>query len=356
MNEQLRGEVIARSRELGFDLCRFARADAPPHGEEFRQWLDDGRAGEMGYLARNAPKRLAPEKVLPGVKTIVVLGQNYFQGDDGEQTNIRRRGRIARYAWGDDYHHAIEEKLGALAKFLGEHGGEQKYYVDTGPILERDFAAVAGAGWQGKNTMLLNRAFGNWLFLSEILTTLEFAPDPSTRDYCGKCTRCLDACPTGALTAAHQLDARLCISYLTIELKGAIPVELRPLMGDRIYGCDECLDVCPWNRFAQTSRDARFSLPPGIAAMDLRDFLALDDDQFRLLFRRSPIKRTKRRGFLRNVCVALGNVGTAADLPSLRRAAVDPEPLIGEHARWAIAQIEGRMQNIESKRKAGVIG
>src|SRR5213078_2339235 len=194
--------------------------------------------------------------------------------------------------------------------------------------------------WQG--TMVLNREFGTWFFLAEILTTLEFAPDTAQKNYCGRCTRCIDACPTGAITAPHQVDARRCISYLTIELKGSIPSELRPLIGDRIYGCDDCLDACPWNRFAKVSREAAFAIRPEIAVMKLRDYLRLDDDKFGRLFRKSPIKRTKRRGLLRNVCVALGNVGTIDDLPALETATSDSEPLIAEHAHWAIEQIRGR--------------
>ena len=209
-------------------------------------------------------------------------------------------------------------------------------------MLERDFAAEAGIGWHGKSTMLLNRRLGTWFFLGEILTTLELPPDPPQVARCGSCTRCIDACPTGAITAPHQLDARRCISYLTIELKGSIPLEFRPLMGDRIFGCDDCLDACPWNRFAQVSRESAFAARPAVAQMALRDFLALDDEEFREMFRGSPIKRIKRRGFLRNVCVALGNVGTEEDLPALAAAARDAEALIAEHARWAIAQIQSR--------------
>jgi epoxyqueuosine reductase len=216
--------------------------------------------------------------------------------------------------------------------------------VDTGPILERDFAAESGVGWHGKSTMLVDPQLGTWFFLAEILTTLELPSDLPQPARCGTCTRCITACPTGAIKDAHRLDARRCISYLTIELKGSIPLEFRPLIGDRIYGCDTCLDVCPWNRFAAVSREASFSARPAVATMQLRDFLSLDDKQFRALFRGSPIKRIKRRGLLRNVCVALGNVGTDDDLPALARAAADPEPLIAEHAAWAIERIRSRSE------------
>jgi epoxyqueuosine reductase len=209
-------------------------------------------------------------------------------------------------------------------------------------VLERDFGALSGAGWHGKSTMLIHPKLGTWFFLAEILTTLELPADDPLPDRCGSCTRCLAACPTGALIDAHKLDARRCISYLTIELKGSIPLEMRPLIGDRIYGCDDCLEACPWNRFATESREIAFAARPFLD-MSLRDLLRLDEDGFRALFRKSPIKRIKRRGFLRNVCVALGNVGTLADLPALEAAAADPEPLIAEHAHWAICQIKARL-------------
>src|SRR5437667_4856321 len=357
-----RAQVVTLARKIGFDLCRFARAETPEHATEFRDWLDRGDAGEMNYLARNSERRCDPREILPDAKTVIVLALNYFQGAHkthpveagvspaGVATEkiaagtaaTAATGRIARYAWGDDYHKLIEKKLAVIDQFLRQRGGRQKCYVDTGPMLERDHAAAAGIGWHGKSTMLLNREFGTWFFLAEILTSLEFAPDTVEKNYCGRCTRCIDACPTGAITAPHQVDARLCISYLTIELKGSIPIELRPLIGDRIYGCDDCLDACPWNRFAKVSRETAFAMRLEVVAMKLRDYLSLDDDKFRLLFRNSPIKRTKRRGLLRNVCVALGNVGTADDLPALETATSDSEPLIAEHAHWAIEQIRGR--------------
>ena len=339
---EVKADLLRRAAEIGFDDCRIARADDPRHAGEFREWLEAGSAADMDWIARGAEKRCDPQKVLTGARSVVILAMNYWQGDgDRElQTAAPTRGRIARYAWGDDYHDVLEKKLRALDGFLTAAGGRQKFYVDTGPVLERDFAAEAGIGWHGKSTMLLNRQFGTWFFLAEIFTTLELPPDPPQVARCGSCTRCIDACPTGAITAPHQLDARRCISYLTIELKGSIPLEFRPLMGDRIFGCDDCLDACPWNRFAQISRESAFAARPAVAQMRLRDFLALDDEQFRALFRGSPIKRIKRRGFLRNVCVALGNVGTKKDLPALRQAALDHEPLVAEHAAWAIERIE----------------
>ena len=335
---ELKAHLVFIARQIGFDSCRIAGCDTPSHATEFRQWLRDGAHGEMNYMQRGEEKRCDPQKVLPGAKSIIVLALNYFQG--GAAT--AKTGRIARYAWGDDYHEVIEAKLDKVDRFLRDFGGEQKCYVDTGPILERDHAAQAGIGWHGKNTMLIDERLGTWFFLGEILTTLELPADQSVRDRCGTCERCIKACPTGAITAPHRLDARRCISYLTIELKGSIPLELRPLIGDRIFGCDDCLDVCPWNRFAQVSHETAFSARKSTTGMPLREYLELTDAQFHTLFKNSPIKRIKRRGLLRNVCVALGNTGDASDLPALERAAAEPEPLIAEPAGWAIGQIRAR--------------
>jgi epoxyqueuosine reductase len=341
-NDDLKARLIDLAREAGFDSCRISACAPPSHEGEFRNWLSDGAHGEMEYMARGAEKRRDPQKNLTGAKSIIVLAINYFQGDAAEMAATTAKGKIARYAWGDDYHDVIAPKLEKVDKFLRESGGKQRCYVDTGPILERDHAAVAGIGWHGKSTMLIDERLGTWFFLAEILTTLELPSDAPVRDRCGTCERCIKACPTGAITAPHQLDARLCISYLTIELKGSIPLQLRPLIGDRIFGCDDCLDACPWNRFAQVSRENMFAATRSTTEFALRDYLGLNDTEFRNLFRNSPIKRIKRRGFLRNVCVALGNVGGSEDLPALERTAADPEPLIAEHARWAIERIRAR--------------
>jgi epoxyqueuosine reductase len=338
---EIKSELLQIARQIGFNVCRIATANPPRHAPEFRAWLQAGAAGEMNWIERGAEKRADPQQVLAGARSVVVLAINYWQGESA--TPNPRPGRIARYGWGDDYHDLIVAKLRQLDNFLTAAGGQQKCHVDTGPVLERDFAAEAGIGWQGKSTMLLNRELGTWFFLAEIFTTLDLPPDPPQPNRCGSCTRCIDLCPTGAITAPHQLDARRCISYLTIELKGSIPLDLRPLIGDRIYGCDDCLDACPWNRFARVSHESAFAMRPAVSQMQLRDFLSLNEEQFREMFRRSPIKRIKRRGFLRNVCVALGNVGDDRDLPALRQASHDPEPLIAEHANWAVDRIEARV-------------
>jgi epoxyqueuosine reductase len=335
--------LVAHAKTLGFDICRVAKCEAPLHAGEFETWLGNGHAGDMTWLERNKERRVDPQLVLPGARSMIVLAMNYFPGaDDNESEDASSFPRIARYALGDDYHDVIEKKLHVLDEFLRGQGGVQKCYVDTGPVLERDFAAMAGVGWHGKSTMLINRELGTWFFLAEILTTLEFDEDPPEPDRCGSCTRCIDACPTAAITAPYQLDARRCVSYLTIELKGSIPLEFRPLIGDRIYGCDDCLSACPWNRFARKASETAFAMRESVAQMGLRDFLDLTDEQFRLLFRKSPIKRIKRRGFLRNVCVALGNTGTQTDIPALEKAMLDPEPLISEHAQWAVERIRQR--------------
>lgn len=322
------------ARDLGFDDCRVARAGEARHAADFREWIADGHHGEMAWLERGIERRCDPTEVLAGAKSVVCLAWNYFPGKVPE-TGFR----IARYAWNDDYHDLIEDRLRELAGRMDGLGGCQKPYVDTGPVLERDFASDAGLGWNGKSTMQIHRSLGTWFFLAEILTTLDLVPDPPMTGHCGNCTRCLVACPTAAITSPHRLDARRCISYLTIENKGPIPEEFRIAVGDRIYGCDDCLDACPWNRFAVESRETAFLARKSVFNMRLRDFLVLDDDGFRGLFARSPIKRIKRRGFLRNVCVALGNSGTAEDLPYLQRAVTDSETLVSEHATWAIGRI-----------------
>jgi len=337
MQTTLKDGLVALAGEVGFDLCRVTTADAAPHAAEFRQWLAEGKHATMDWLARGADKRGDLQLVLPGAQSIIVLATNYFQGDKP----MRLRGKVARYAWGKDYHDIIAPRLARLEGFLTTGGGRQKSYTDTGPILERDFAARAGIGWHGKSTMILNAELGTWFFLSVILTTLTLEPDAPAVGRCGSCTRCIAACPTAAITAPQRLDARRCISYLTIENKGAIPMEFRRAVGDRIYGCDDCLTACPWNRFAVTSSEIAFQATEAVA-VELRDYLSWNDDEFRARFRGSPIKRIKRRGFLRNVCVALGNIGTAEDLPALRSASADPEPLIAEHASWAISEIEAR--------------
>jgi len=329
--------------ELGFDDCRFTSAIAPESAEQLRAWLHSGQHGEMTWLARNADKRADLQRVLPEANSVICLAVSYHAPDSGPGN--RHVGEIARYARFRDYHDVLADRLKALTVFLNEIGGSSTrslWYVDTGPVLERDLAQRAGIGFVGKHTNVISRNLGNWIFLAEILTTLELTPDASEKNRCGNCTRCLDACPTHAITAPFQLDARRCISYLTIELKGAIPLALRPLIGNRIYGCDDCLAACPWNRFAQEGNLMKSHARNDLAAPDLIELLQLDDAGFKARFASTPMLRTKRRGLLRNVCVALGNVGDAKVLPALEKARHDAEPLIAEHAQWAMDQIGKR--------------
>ncbi len=332
--------IRQRAQELGFDDCRFTTAEPPQSAEHFQRWLAERKQGEMGYLERTAPKRADPQLVLSGIKSVITLAASY---DSHASDALPQTGFVARYARHTDYHDVLGQRLKELTAFVNELGGEQTqslWYVDTGPILERDLAQRAGLGFVGKHTNLIGRRLGNWIFLSEILTSLELPPDAPEKNRCGSCSRCISACPTNAITAPFQLDARLCISYLTIELKGAIPPELRPALGNRIYGCDDCLAACPWNRFAREGNMMKQHARPDLAAPNLIELLSLDDSGFKSRFSGTPMLRTKRRGLLRNVCVALGNTGGADALPALERATQDSEPLIVEHAKWAIEQIE----------------
>ena len=333
--DDLKSQIVAFAADLGFDDCRIAPAAPARHGTRFQEWLAEGKQGDMEWFTRNVERRPDPTVVVPGARSVIVLAMNYWQGHDRPEPDYR----IARYAWNDDYHDLITRQLKALHALLAPLGGEHRYYVDTGPVLERDFASEAGLGWGGKSTMQIHRRLGTWFFLAEIITTLDLQPDSQESDHCGSCTRCITASPTQAITAPRRMDPLRCISYYTIEHKDPIPLEFRRAMGSRIYGCDDCLDACPWNRFATATRQATFHARQSVFQHHLRDFL---DTAFRTLFAKSPIKRIKRPAFLRNVCVALGNVGTTADLPALQHAAADPDPLISEHATWAISEITER--------------
>ncbi len=361
----MKAALRQRALELGFDDCRFTTAAPPASQEKFNGWLAQKNHGEMQWLERNAEKRIDPQRVLPGAKSVIVLAASYAQRDACGVTSEKMEppaadsahasrithhdGIVARYAQFADYHDVLGEKLKLLSKFADELGGANArslWYVDTGPILERDLAQRAGLGFAGKHTNLISRKLGNWIFLSEILTTLELEPDAPEQNHCGNCTRCITACPTQAITAPFQLDARRCISYLTIELKGSIPVEFRPAIGTRIYGCDDCLAACPWNKFARAGQMMKPHAREDLRQPDLIELLSLDNAQFKSRFAGSPVLRTKRRGFLRNVCVALGNSGDQSVLPALEKAAHDHEPLIAEHARWAIGEIQKRAQPV----------
>ena len=334
--------VRQRARELGFDDCRFTTAAPPAHAPALTQWLASQKNGEMAWLERNAEKRQNPQKVLPGAQTVIVLAVSYEPAPTPTSPPVAATGVVARYARFADYHDVLAGPLKQLSDYINQLGGPETrslWYVDTGPILERDLAQRAGLGFAGKHTNLISRRLGNWFFLAEILTTLPLEPDTPEKNRCGTCTRCITACPTQAITAPFELDARRCISYLTIELKGAIPEPLRRAVGNRIYGCDDCLAACPWNRFAQAGHLMQSHARPDLSQPALLELLSLDPAAFKARFAGSPILRTKRRGLLRNVCVALGNIGDTTALPVLEKALLDAEPLIREHAAWAKAEI-----------------
>jgi epoxyqueuosine reductase len=346
-------DIRQRALELGFDACRFTSASAPETADRFKQWLAAGRQGEMGYMERNAQKRVDLQQVLPGVRSVVVLAASYAEApsEAGGELGAQKpppgthQGTVARYARFADYHDVLGERLKRLAGFVDHSGGpgtRSLWYVDTGPVLERDLAQRAGIGFIGKHTNVISRMLGNWFFIAEILTTVELEPDAPERNRCGSCARCLSACPTQAIIAPFELDARRCISYLTIEFKGSLPMEFRPAIGARIFGCDDCLEACPWNRFAREGRLMAEHARRGLSAPELVELLGLDELEFKRRFAGTPLLRAKRRGLLRNVCVALGNVSDASALPALERAASNGDPLIAEHARWAIGQIQAR--------------
>jgi len=365
----LRQAIEAEAYRLGFELAGMTTPDPPLHLEVYERWLDAGRHGEMDYLAseRARQRRADPRRILPGCRSILVLGMRYpapvsqhqpepsqvikSQGYPliGSQPAIdgdnASRGRLAAYAWGDDYHDVLPPRLQALVAFIEAQAGHpvaNRWYTDTGPLLERELGQRAGLGWIGKNTCLINPQHGSYFLLAEILLDLELPPGPPfLPDLCGNCRRCIEACPTSCILPDRTLDARRCISYLTIELKGTIPVELRPQMGGWVFGCDICQQVCPWNqRFAQAQGDPAFGARPGVPQPDLIRELSLTTQEFNRKFKGSPVQRAKLRGYLRNVAVALGNAGSPAAIPALRQAMLhDPEPLVRAHAAWALSQI-----------------
>jgi len=337
-SDQTKSNIKFIAKALGFSDCRIAQVKTATHEERFREWVKDGTAGDMKWLERNIDRRINPAEVLEGAKSMVCLALNYYPGEHDDRQKIDYK--IARYAWNEDYHDIIDDKLRDMNTAMEEFGGTQRFYVDTGPVLERDFASDSGLGWNGKSTVQIHKSLGTWTFLCELITTLDLEPDPPLSDHCGKCTRCIDHCPTQAITGPREMDARRCISYLTIESKGSIPLELRSLMGDRIYGCDVCLDVCPWNRFAKISKETKLHAKAEIFGHKLRDFLTITENEFRNLFAKSPIKRIKRPAFLRNVCVAIGNRAEKNDMTALEKLLLtEDNELVREHAEWAIEQI-----------------
>ena len=338
-----REELIrAEAKALGFDLCRFTDVDeAWPAAGRLLEFIDAERHGEMAWMAETAERRRHPRAMWDGARSAIVLGVNY--GPDTDPLAILNeptKGAISVYAQGDDYHELIKSRLKALARWLvARFGGELKVFVDTAPLLEKPLAERAGVGWQGRHTNLVSREFGSWLFLGSILTTLELQPDAPEVMTCGTCRACLDVCPTKAFPAPFQLDARRCISYLTIELKGAIPREFREALGNRIYGCDDCLAVCPWNKFASVAREQKLAAREALRAPSLAELSRLDDPAFRALFSKSPVKRIGRDRFLRNVLYAIGNSGDPSLAAEAERLLEDPSPVVRGAAVWALSRL-----------------
>jgi epoxyqueuosine reductase len=331
--------------EAGFDLAGVARVDAAPDLGFLREWVARGHAGEMGYVAEQVDRRSDIRVAFPWARSLVCVGLQYDTRHAYSGEAPQDAGWISRYAWGEDYHDVMRTLLERLRERLLAEAGpfESRAYVDTGPIAEKAWAAAAGLGALGKNTCLLHPEHGSWLFLGELVTDLDLAADAPVPDMCGSCTACLDACPTQAFPAPYVLDATRCISYLTIELKGAVPEPLREGMGRHVFGCDVCQDVCPWNRKRRRTGAPAFEPRPGTLAPDFDELARLDTAAFGLRFRRSPLKRAKRRGLLRNVAVAIGNAGRAEQRPLLERLAEDADPLVAEHARWGLARLERRL-------------
>ena len=334
-----RDAILTHARSLGFQAVGVASADdVPAEGEALHAFIERGYAGDMAWLPRTAERRVSPRALWPEARSVVVVGLNYGPAHDPlHLLDAPTRGIVSAYAQGRDYHDVIKGRLRRLARFVVESfGAEVKLFVDTAPVLEKPLAARAGIGWQGKHTNLVSRRHGSWLFLGELFTTLDLAPDDeAAQDHCGSCRQCLDICPTDAFPAPYRLDATRCISYLTIEHKGHIAPEFREAMGNRIYGCDDCLAVCPWNKFARQTEERAFMPRAELTAPRLADLAALDDATFRAIFSGSPIKRLGRDRFVRNVLIAIGNCGDAAVWPTAKRLLGDPSPLVRAMAVWA---------------------
>lgn len=342
----LEDRIKRHASALGFELAGIAPATEADGFGRLREWLDEGLAGDMDYMHRHREARRNPTSILPDVRSVIMLGLNYSGTEAGARES---GGRIAQYARGSDYHDVLRHKLNRLLQLIQDEapGCRGRGVVDTAPLLERDFARRAGLGWFGKNTMLLNKRLGSFFFLAALLLDIDLQPDePHENSHCGTCTACLDACPTQAFVEPGKLDARLCISYLTIELKGTIPEKLREPMSDWLFGCDICQDVCPWNRKAPLGNESELKPRSDLEAIGPVELLGLSEDEFRRRFRGTALLRAKRRGLLRNAAIVLGNMGGVSALPALERALNDPEPLIREAAQWAIDRIRFREMSL----------
>jgi epoxyqueuosine reductase len=339
---EIKSALIAQARLRGFDSVGVARPEAVPAAKaRLDRFIADGAHGDMLWLETTAERRGSPLTLWPDVRSVIMLGMNY--GPDESPLEVlqkRDRAAISVYAKGDDYHDLIKARIKDVARWLIAHaGGDVKVFVDTAAVMEKPLAAKAGLGWQGKHTNMVSRDFGSWLFLGAIFTTLDLPPDDAAKDNCGSCRACLVGCPTAAFRAPYRLDARRCISYLTIEHKGPIPRELRPLMGNRIFGCDDCLAVCPWNKFAEQGREAKLAARDVLRAPALAELSRLDDAQFRALFAKTSIKRTGRDRFIRNVLNAIGNSGDMTLVPEAERLLDDASPLVRGAAVWALSRL-----------------
>ncbi len=347
-----REAIRAFARGLGFDVVRFARAETTAQTRRhLKDFLDQGLYGDMGWMQANAERRADPQVLWPEAKTVIVFGLNYGPAEDPRASLSQKdAATVSVYARNRDYHDVLKKRLKRFAMWMGQFA-DVKLFVDTAPVLEKPLAQAAGLGWQGKHTNLVSRDFGSWLFLGELFTTMALEPDAPETDHCGACRNCLDVCPTQAFIGPYKLDARRCISYLTIEHKGPIPHALRPLMGNRIYGCDDCLAVCPWNKFAHATREADFHPRATLTAPLLKDFLGLDDAAFRALFSGSPVKRIGRARFIRNVLIAAGNSADASFVPAISGLLRDESPLVRGAAVWALRQLAPQ-EHIETFRDA----
>jgi epoxyqueuosine reductase len=347
MKEGLKNALTQQARALGFDCVGVTDPDAiGDAAKHFRSFLDAGAHGDMDWLATRPERRTDPRVLWAGVRSVIMLGVNY--GPDENPLAIleqRTRGAISVYAQGDDYHDLIKKRLKALARWLvATSGGEVKVFVDTAAVMEKPLAQAAGLGWQGKHTNLVSREFGSWLFLGAIFTTIDLPRGATDTDHCGSCQACLDICPTSAFPAPYRLDARRCISYLTIENKGPIPHEFRKAIGNRIYGCDDCLAVCPWNKFAQEGRETKLAARDELRAPDLAELARLDDAAFRARFTKSPVKRIGRDRFIRNVLIAIGNSNDGCLAVEAERLLDDNSPLVRGAAVWALSQLLERQE------------
>ncbi|MGI9535396.1 MAG: tRNA epoxyqueuosine(34) reductase QueG [Thermodesulfobacteriota bacterium] len=346
MQKEITNSIKLEGHNIGFDLIGIAPVGDYPESQFYKKWLNKGYDATMTYMSKNQERRKDVRNIMPEAKSVISCAVNY--NTDYPYSISRKnskRGWIARYAWGDDYHEVINDKLNKLKNFIEKNLGDKsssRVYVDTGPVLERMYGKYSGIGWVGKNTCLINQEIGSWLFLGEIITSLELEYDNQVSDRCGTCTKCIDECPTDAIREPYVLDSSRCISYLTIENKGEIPEKYRKDIGNNVFGCDICQDVCPWNNNAHTRADDSFLPREGLYQPDLRYLLDLEQEEFSKIFKNSPVKRAKRKGIIRNVLIAIGNTESSEYVDLVNRYLIDSDPLIRRHAVWALWKIQGR--------------